>query len=60
MKTKMGSTEPLIVEARLVAYALLGVQRALENASTTSEANGHRHRQREYQALLQRFEVEDE
>ena len=60
VKTKMGSTEPLIVEARLVAYALLGTRKALENASTTSEANGHRLRQREYQELLQRFETEDE
>ena len=59
MKTKMGSKDFLVVEARLVAYALLGTRKAIENASTTSEANGHRLRQREYQELLQRFEVED-
>lgn len=56
----MGSKEFLVVEARMVAYALLGTQKAIENASTTGVANAHRERQRDYQQLLQTFESEDE
>lgn len=59
MKTKMNSKEFLVVEARLVAYAILGTVKAIENASTTGEANAHRTRQRDYQSLLQTFEVEE-
>lgn len=55
----MGSKEFLVVEARLVAYALLGTARAIDNASSTGEANAHRSRQRDYQKLLQTFENED-
>lgn len=59
MKKKMGSKEFLVVEARLVAYALLGTQKAIESASTMGVANAHRERQRDYQRLLQTFEDED-
>ena len=60
VKTDMNFTEPLVVEARMVVYALLGTHRAIENAGTESEARGHKLRQREYQELLQRFREHDD
>jgi len=51
---------PLVVTGRFVAYALLGTQKAIQEAGTREQAQVHRFFQLDYQKLLEGFGDSDE
>ena len=57
MTTNFNATQPLVVDARLVAYALLGAVKALENTNSPGAKRAHQQSLKDYQALLQTFEA---
>ena len=51
--------QPLVVEARTIAYALLGAQEAYKKAGSQGQRRAHQKSMQEFQALLQTFEDSD-
>ena len=60
MTTNVNATQPLVVDARLVAYALLGAVKALESTKNSGAKRAHKQSLSDYQALLQTFEANRE
>jgi len=60
MKTQFDSEMPLVVQARMVAYALLGTQKAIEQAGNLQQAQVHKFFQLDYQKLLESFSESDD
>ena len=60
MTTNFNATQPLVVNARLVAYALLGAVKALESTHNPGAKRAHKQSLSDYQALLQTFEAKRE
>lgn len=48
--------QPLVVDARTIAYALLGACKAMENAGNEGERRAHQRSMRALQDLLRTFE----
>jgi hypothetical protein len=47
--------QPLVVSARLIAYALVGASACLQKTNSIIEKNAHIASLKEYQALLETF-----
>lgn len=48
--------QPLVVEGRTIAYALLGAQEAYKKAGTEAQRRAHKRSMRAFQDLLRTFE----
>ncbi len=57
-KVSMDKSFPQMIDKRTICYAILGTQRAIENAGSSGEANAHKASQRALQELLQAIEDE--